>query len=250
MRVFVAGGTGLLGLRVVRLLAAAGDEVVATARDDAGAGRIRRLGATPLSLDLFDERAVASALTGCAAAVRLTTRIPALLKMRFASQWVETGRLRTEGARILAEACVASGVQRYVHESVTFLYADSGSAWLDEDAPVDVDRVTPLRDALEGEASASVVTDAGGSGVVLRFASVYASDARQSLELAAAMQRRRFRLIGPSRNYMSSIHADDAASAAVAALQAPAGTYNVGDNEPMPLRENIAALADAINAPP
>ncbi|MDQ1397052.1 MAG: hypothetical protein QOG64_2311, partial [Acidimicrobiaceae bacterium] len=40
-------------------------------------------------------------------------------------------------------------------------------------------------------------------------------------------------------------HTDDAAAAVVAAVRAPAGLYNVVDDEPLTRREHFAALAEA-----
>jgi NAD dependent epimerase/dehydratase family enzyme len=40
-------------------------------------------------------------------------------------------------------------------------------------------------------------------------------------------------VLGPPDSYVSSIHLDDAAAAVSAALHAPAGTYNVVDDEPL-----------------
>ncbi len=250
MKVFVAGGTGVLGRRAVRALSAAGHETRATARNTDGEQIVRRAGATPVSVDLFNADEVRAAVAGSDAVLRLTTRIPGLRRVRFSREWVDTGRLRNESARLIASACVTEGVAVYVHESVTFLYADGGDAWLDEVAPLDTAEATPLQDAEAGEQKAQIVTDAGGRGIVLRFAGFYAADSVQSLELATLMQRRRFTLVGPSRNYFSSIHVTDAAAAVVAALDAPAGVYNVADDKPMPLRDNLAALARAVDAPP
>ena len=49
---------------------------------------------------------------------------------------------------------------------------------------------------------------------------------------------------GPART-LSSIHVDDAATAVVAALDAPAGVYNVVDDEPLTRREMADAFAAA-----
>jgi hypothetical protein len=92
----------------------------------------------------------------------LGRQVPPLMQMRRAAAWRETGRLRNQGARALAEACVAEGVQVLIHKSVSFVYAGGGEAWLDEDAPVDDGGAMPLRDALTGEANARSVTAAGG----------------------------------------------------------------------------------------
>jgi nucleoside-diphosphate-sugar epimerase len=250
MRVFVAGGSGALGRRVVARLSRAGHDVRATARDAAAADVVTTSGGVPVEVDLFDAQALRRAVAGCDAVLRLTTAVPGYLKMRRAAAWAETGRLRNEGAWLLAGACVREGVPTYIHESTSVVYADGGDRWLDEDSPVDDANTAPLHDALTGEANASLVDDAGGRGIVLRFAGMYAADSPQTLAMAALLHRLRLRLIGPSRNFVSSIHLDDAASATVAAMAAPSGVYNVADNEPLPLREYIAYLARAIDAPP
>jgi nucleoside-diphosphate-sugar epimerase len=250
MRVFVAGGSGVLGRRVVGRLLEAGHDVTASAGGDAAVGVLRGLGARPARVDLFDPMALRGAVNRCDAALRLTTRIPPLTQMRRAAAWKETGRLRNQGARALADACVAESVQVLIHESVSFVYADGGDGWLDEGAPVNDGESAPLRDALTGEANARIVTAAGGRGIVLRYGGFYSADSVQSRTMANMLRRRRFTLLGPSNNYFSSIHVDDAAIATVAALQAPAGVYNVADNAPMRLRDYMAAFAEAVGAPP
>lgn len=52
MNVLVLGASRGLGLELVRQCRAAGDTVVATARDDAGTARLAELGARPLTLDV------------------------------------------------------------------------------------------------------------------------------------------------------------------------------------------------------
>ena len=170
MKVFVAGGTGALGHRVVRDLAAAGHEVTATARRDDWAAYLKGLGAWPVDVDLFDTAAIRSAVAGQDAVLRLTTKIPPLAQMRRTESWIETGRLRNDGARLLVDASIVEGVGTYVHESIAFVYADGGDAWIDESSPLDVAKARPLREAITGEANAARFTKWGGRGVVLRFA--------------------------------------------------------------------------------
>lgn len=50
--------------------------------------------------------------------------------------------------------------------------------------------------------------------------------------------------------YLSSIHMVDGGAAVAAALHAPAGTYNVVDNEPLTKREYAQALAFAADKRP
>jgi nucleoside-diphosphate-sugar epimerase len=245
MRLFVVGGTGALGSRVVRLLAEGGHEVTATARTDAGAQQIRAVGATPVDIDLFDVAALRTAIRGSDVVFRLTTKIPPLMQMRKTEAWAETGRLRVEGTRALNRACSDEHVGTCIHESITFVYEDGGDNWLDEDSPVSDAGAAPLRDALEAEAEAQKFTGADARAVILRFAAFYAADSSQSLEMADRARRRRLALIGPSRNWFSSIHLDDAAHATVAALRAPAGIYNVSDDDPVQLATFMTSMARA-----
>jgi nucleoside-diphosphate-sugar epimerase len=52
--------------------------------------------------------------------------------------------------------------------------------------------------------------------------------------------------LGAAEAYVCSIHTDDAGAAVAAALSVPAGTYNVGDDEPVTRREHAEALARAL----
>jgi nucleoside-diphosphate-sugar epimerase len=52
-------------------------------------------------------------------------------------------------------------------------------------------------------------------------------------------------VLGPPDSYVSSIHVADAAAAVALALHAPAGTFNIVDDEPLTKREYAQALARA-----
>jgi nucleoside-diphosphate-sugar epimerase len=249
MTAFVAGGTGVLGRRVARLLVAAGYAVRATARSAAGIALVRQLGATPVDVDLYDEQALGQAIAGCDVVLRLTTKIPPLMKMRSARPWRETGRLRTTGAKALVDACLAGGVRTYVHESVSFVYASGGDGWITEDSRVDpLAPGSVLHQALDGESHARRFTAQGGRGLTLRFSGFYAADSSQSRDMAAMARRGWLALVGPSTSWFSSIHLDDAATATVAVLRAPAGVYNVADGSPLRLAEYAEAVREAARA--
>ena len=148
MDVFVAGGTGVLGRAALQPLVQAGHRVRSSARGKEKSDLIRSLGAEPVDVDLYDPASLREAIAGCGAVLRLTTRIPALMKMRNGNAWLETNRLRTEGARLLVDAAIAEHVSIYVHESVAFVYRDGGTGWLTEDAPTDDGGKAILRAAL------------------------------------------------------------------------------------------------------
>ncbi len=106
-----------------------------------------------------------------------------------------------------------------------------------------------LRSATVAEANASRFTasgaSAGASGVVLRFAAFYGPDSGTTLAMIRLAKRRIALGAGPDA-YMSSITTDDAAAAVVSSLSAPAGLYNVGDDDPVTRRDFFAALAGAL----
>jgi len=64
-RVFVTGGSGVVGRALVQRLVTGGDEVVALARSLASEETLRGLGAEPVRSDLFDEDGLASGMAGC-----------------------------------------------------------------------------------------------------------------------------------------------------------------------------------------
>jgi NAD dependent epimerase/dehydratase family enzyme len=152
------------------------------------------------------------------------------------------------GARVLVDASIAERVPVYIHESVSFVYADGGENWLSEDSGTDDGGTALLQATLDGEKEAVRFTKQGGRGTVLRFGGFYAADAPSTRETITLMRRRMLPQIGAASNYFSSIYVPDAGQAVKAALDIPAGIYNVVDEEPVPFAEYLAHLARAIGA--
>jgi len=207
------------------------------------------LGAEPIDVDLYDPQAVRRTIAGSDAVLRLTTKFGSMAKLRDPRTWAETMRLRTVGARILVDAAIAESVPVYVHESVSFVYADGGTTWLSEDAPSDDGGSPLLRATLEGEQEAARFTKAGRRGIVLRFAAFYGVEAASTLETITLARRRMMPQIGAASNYFASIYVPDAGRAVLAALDIPAGIYNVCDDEPVTFAEYLHTLTKAIGAP-
>ena len=243
MRVFGAGGTGTLGRPTVKLLIAAGHQVRALAPTAERAPLLQSLGAEPIVADFFDARAMTAAVDGCDAILHLATRIPPLAQMRKLSAWRDNDQLRSHGASVMVNAALAAGARIYVQESITFLYRGLGDTWLYETAPIDAPQ--PLASARDAERETARFSARGGQGVVLRFGMFYSAEAPSTRSMIALARRRLFPILGAGDHYVSSIHVDDAAAAVVAALGAPAGIYNVADDEPLPMREYVGALTDA-----
>ena len=248
MRILFTGATGVIGRRAVPRLVEAGHEVVANVRSDTDRAWAESVGAAATTVDLFDSSAVTEVVADVDAVVHFATAIPRQRDMTHRRSWSTNDRLRTEATAHLVDAAIGSGVQVFVQESITFFYADGRERWLDEDSPIEP--VWDILDsALAAEREVARFTEAGGRGVILRMASLY-GPGRTSGELIGAVSARKLPIVGAGDNLVSYVHVDDAASALVAALVAPAGVYNVSDDEPVTSRESLEILASALGAPP
>ena len=209
MKIFLAGGTGVVGTRALPALVAAGHDVTAVARTDAKAELVRSLRGEPVTVDLFDADAVAAAVVGHEVVVNLATSIPPLTKAARGAAWATNERLRSEASNHLVDGALAAGAVRYVQESIAFPYVDNGDRWIDEDHPVE--QVGPFSGARDAEAAAARFAE-HGVGVVLRFAQFYAPDSSHTMAFNATARRRINPFLGSPEGYTSFIHAEDAGS--------------------------------------
>src|SRR5829696_429638 len=125
MRVFVAGGTGAIGRRLVPQLVARGHEVTATTTSAGKLGLLEQLGAEGVVMDGLDAGSVGEAV----AAARPDTIVHEMTalslmrtgrpSLRHPDRWIATTtRLRAEGTDHLLAAAEATGVSHIVAQSV------------------------------------------------------------------------------------------------------------------------------------
>lgn len=248
MKAFVTGGTGVVGTRAIPALVAAGHEVTAVARTAEKADLVRSMGATPITVDLFDADAVKGAVDGHEAVVHLATNIPPMAKAARAKAWETNERLRTEASSHLVDAALATGAVRYVQESICFPYLDQGDAWITEESPIVHDGV--FTGSAHAEAAAARFAASGGAGVVLRFAQFHGPGSHHVATFNGMVRKRINPFVGPPDAYSSFIHADDAGTAVAAAVALPSGTYNVADDEPLTRLEAGHVVAEALGVKP
>jgi 2-alkyl-3-oxoalkanoate reductase len=259
MKVFIAGGTGAVGKRLVPLLAAAGHDVYATTRSAGKVGELRRLGAEPVVLDILDREAVEAAIAAAQPEV-IVHQATALSDIgdfrKFAEEFAQTDRLRTEGTDNLLAAAKASGVRRFVAQSFTsWPYAKAGGPVKTEDDPLDPDPPEAARGMLRAirQLEEHVTGAEGLEGVALRYGGFYGpgtsiTDGGTHVD---AIRKRRFPVVGGGAGIWSFVHIDDVASATKAAIESDAtGIFNVVDDEPAPVSEWLPYLAAAIGAKP
>jgi nucleoside-diphosphate-sugar epimerase len=257
MRVFLAGGTGVIGRALVPQLRDAGHEVTAMTRFEERADKLRELGVEAVVCDAFDTDRVVLAVESARpeVVVNQLTDIPKAINPRkMAEQFTTNDRLRTEGTRNLMRGASAAGARRLISQSIAWAYAPTEGLWTEDDrlwleAPEpwgrSVNAVAALEEATLGAR--------GVEGVVLRYGffygpgSAYASDG----STAAMVRKRAFPVVGDGTAVYSYIHVDDAAGATVAALDhGPPGAYNVVDDDPGKVREWLPEYAEAVGARP
>lgn len=256
MRVFVAGGSGVLGRRLVPQLVARGHEVTATTTSKAKLGLLAELGAEGVVMDGLDAVSVGEAVARAApdVVVNQMTAISATHAgkpdFRHFDRWfAPTGRLRTEGTDHLIAAAEATGVPHVVAQSYANWNGLREGGWVKtEEEPLDPLTGTIARGTAE---SISHLEQAvlGYGGAALRYGGFYGPGA--SDDQVTMIRKRQFPLVAGGAGYASWVHLDDAASATVLAVEQKAsGVFNIVDDEPAPVSEWLPYLAECAGAKP
>jgi nucleoside-diphosphate-sugar epimerase len=250
VRVFVAGGTGVIGRRLVPQLVARGHRVTATTTSAAKLGLLHELGAGGVVMDGLDAVAVGEAVAAArpdAIVIQMTA-----LSVAHAGRpnprkpgrfFAATNRLRSEGTDHLLAAAEATGVSHVAAQGVAIFNGIREGGWVktEEDplwAEVGTEAVSHLEEA---------VVRAGGA--VLRYGGLYGPGANE--DQIKLVRKRLFPLIGGGTGYFSWVYVDDAASATVLAVeQQAAGVFNIVDDEPAPVSQWLPYLAECVGAKP
>jgi nucleoside-diphosphate-sugar epimerase len=250
MIVFVTGASSTLGGPTVRALREAGHTVRALVRSPKSAGPLRETGAEIVEGNLFKQETWRSALDGADAVMHLATHIPAPRKARRKLAWSTNDRIRTEGTRLLVNASHVAGVERLIYPSVTMVYGDGGSEKLAAGSEGTREQATwILKSTLEAEHEVARFTELGGIGIALRLGNLYGRHTGDPDPVIATARRGVSAFVGRPEAYQALIWDEDAARALVAALHAPAGLYDVVDDEPLTRQELAEVLSQVMGRP-
>jgi nucleoside-diphosphate-sugar epimerase len=250
MRVFVAGGTGVMGRRLVPQLVARGHQVTATTTSQDKTDMLRQLGAEPVVMDGLNAAQVGEAVAA-AEPDTIVNQMTGLspthggkLNPRKADRYfTATNRLRSEGVDHLMAAAEATGVSHVVSQSHASFNGIREGGWVKtEEDPLEVVEGTKAVNHLE-----DVVAKAGGA--VLRYGGFYGAGADD--EQLTFVRKRLVPIVGGGTGYTSFVHIDDAASATVLAVELRArGVFNIVDDEPAPFHEWLPYYAACAGAKP
>jgi nucleoside-diphosphate-sugar epimerase len=256
MRVFVAGGTGVVGSRVVRQLVERGHQVTATTMTQAKLALLRELGADGTVMDGLDGASVGEAVAAARPDVivhQMTAISPTYAgnpDIKHMDRWFgPTIRLRTEGIDHLLSAAEATGVSRFVAQSYGCWNGIREGGWVKtEEDPLDSLAGTP---AEQGMAAIHYLEERvlGFGGTALRYGGLYGPGVIE--DQAELVRKRQYPLVGNGAGHSSWLHLDDAASATVLAIEKEAtGVFNIADDEPTAAKDWLPYLAECAGAKP
>ena len=129
MRIFLAGATGVLGVRLVPLLVEAGHDVVGMTRSPARANMLTELGATPVVCDVYDTTALTTAVVGAAPdlVMHQLTDLPDNPDHLGPAAFAANARIRIEGTDNLLAAARTAGASHVVAQSIAWRASNSAS---------------------------------------------------------------------------------------------------------------------------
>lgn len=121
MRIFLAGATGLIGVRLLRLMLADGHTVAGMTRTPGKIEGLRAAGAAPVLCDLFDRASLDSAIREFRpdVVVHQVTDLPDRIE-ELAGFLPRNNRVRSEGTHNLLEAARAANAKGFVAQSIAW----------------------------------------------------------------------------------------------------------------------------------
>ena len=219
MQIFLAGASGAIGRRLTPLLIAAGHQVTGTTRSAEKAEALKKQGAQPVVVDVFDAKALreAAVVARPEVVIHQLTDLPQVFDpARRGDMLVRNARLRIAGTANLVAAAQAAGARRLIAQSIAFIYADGPEPHAESDplAAAEGDDLNALTSRGVRALEDATLKTPGIDGIVLRYG----------------------RLYGPGTwntpNARAPLHVDAAAHAAfLAVTRGSPGIYNIAEDD-------------------
>jgi uncharacterized protein YbjT (DUF2867 family) len=227
--ILVAGGSGFIGLAVVRRLVAQGREVaVMTAHPSRSGERIEGMGARPVFGDVLDAASLDGAVEGAEAVVQALT---------FPTFPVEKPRRRYtfeefdhHGTERLVAAASKAGVRKYAYCSGAGAASDAAKVW--------------FRAKWYGE---EAIRTAGISHAIIRPSWVYGPEDRALNKFVAFHRWLPFvPVVGDGSQRLQPVFVDDVAEALAQATppDGPEGTFEIGGPDVMTMNEVLRTMME------
>lgn len=242
MRIFVAGATGAVGCFLLPKLVRAGHEVIGITQSESKRSIIENTGAKALIADVFDREAIRLALDESQPEV-VIHQLTSLRSRNFS----DNTRIRREGTQNLVEAARSAGVKRIIAQSISWAY-EPGEGLATEDVSLHVVAEEPRKSTIDGILALESTVMKIPQYVILRYGMFYGPGTWYEHNGYMAKQIHQ-RQVAATEGITSFLHVEDAAEAALLALQWPSGPVNIVDDEPAKGIDWLPVYAQAIGAP-
>jgi 2-alkyl-3-oxoalkanoate reductase len=255
VRVFVAGGTGVVGRPLVQALLNDGHEVTASTHRSSSLAGVEMTGAKPVLMDGLDQPAVRRAINEARPDVVVNQMTSLAAPASDFGSWLEvTNRLRVEATATVMSAAHEAGVRRVVAQSASFMTDPSSSVPTDESSALYFEAPEPFRSHVHANASAemSVLNTDHVDGLVLRYGFFYGTGTAigPGGDIEAAIRAGEMPVVGAGKGSYPLIHIQDAVAATVRAVtHGGPGIYNIVDDEPATQADWLPFLATLLGAP-
>jgi nucleoside-diphosphate-sugar epimerase len=244
MRVYLTGGTGLLGSHVAQELRDEGHEVVALHRRGANTRLLEELECELVEGDVRDTaEGLASGMTGC------THVVHGAALVYTSGEWPEVRAVNVNGTRNVLTAAVQVGVGHALHVSSVAVYGPVDGPVTEHTA---IDSIIPAADLYarskrEAEEVARGIERLQGLPVsIVRPCAVYGERDRLMVPgLLKILRMPVVPLIGPGSNTVPAVYAGNLAGAMRLVLKAARGgtTYDLGCDHSLTQRDLLEGLA-------
>lgn len=251
MRVFLTGGTGLIGSHLAHHLLTEGHEVIALVRSSSDASYLKGVGAQTVLGDVTDSAdQLATLIRGCSHVVHGAALVYS------GGGWEAIADVNVGGTDRVLSAAAAAGVERAVHISSVAVYGND-SVKPDEDQPLRptvADRDFYARSKREAEIVARrVERETDLTLTVVRPSAVYGErDRLMAPALADILRLPVVPLFGTADNTLPVVYAGNVAVAIRLALEIPhgGGTYDLGMDHPLTQRALFQLQASGMGLRP
>jgi nucleoside-diphosphate-sugar epimerase len=216
-RIFLAGAAGVIGRRLTPLLLVHGHSVWGATRSPDSCDFLRKLGARPVLVDVFDAEALAAAVLEARPEIvihQLTDLSRIYHPAKRSAALAGNARIRDEGTRNLVAAARKAGARRLIAQSIAWAYAPGPRPCSEED-PLAKEAKGDLAVSVRGVESLErqVLAASPMEGVVLRYGRLYGPGSGTDKPPSAP-----------------AVHVDGAAYAALLAIdRGEPGVFNIAD---------------------
>lgn len=240
MKIFVTGGTGFLGKRLVKRLVQDGHEVLGLARSEASAAGLDKQGVRAVRGSMESVAEWEEQLQG----IDVVVHCAAMVEMW--GEWENYFRQNTLAAKTLLEAANRQGVKRFVHIS-------SESVLQDRDPLVDIDETLPYPpepNSYYGKskllAEQEMRKHQGDiTCIILRPTFIYGPNDTFSGTLRELVENKKFTWVDHGKHLFERVHVDNVVEAIVCSLEngRHQEAYFITDGAPVTVREHFTKVA-------